>query len=100
MKRFFVLLMACMLFVLPACAEEYTVAEKLYKQLWAGSGVSGVLNVEINSEAFSRYITGVFRRTTENRLCYIISPKLMYSLTEREAMLGEDDVKMPDTIEL
>lgn len=55
---------------------------------------------QLNSEAFSRYITGMFRRTTQNRLCYIISPKLMYSLTEREAMLGEDEVKMPDTIEL
>lgn len=52
MKRFFALLMACMLLVLPACAEEYTVAEKLYKQLWAGSGFSGVMNVEIDSEAF------------------------------------------------
>lgn len=54
----------------------------------------------LNSEAYSRYITGVFRRTTEHKLCYIISPKLMYSLTEREAMLGADEVTMPDTIEL
>lgn len=55
---------------------------------------------QLNSEAYSRYITGVFERTTEQRLCYVISPRLMYTLTEREAMLGADEVQMPDTIEL
>ena len=59
MKRFFALLIACMLFVTAACAEDYTVAEKLYKQLWAGSGFSGTLSVEIDSPAFqtSRPVT-------------------------------------------
>ena len=31
MKRFFALLLACMLLITAACAEDYTVAEKLYK---------------------------------------------------------------------
>jgi len=52
MKRFFALLLACMLLITAACAEDYTVAEKLYKQLWAGSGFSGTLSVEIDSPAF------------------------------------------------
>ena len=52
MKRFFALFLACMLFITAACAEDYTVAEKLYKQLWAGSGFSGTLSVEIDSPAF------------------------------------------------
>lgn len=56
---------------------------------------------KLNSEAFSPYITGIFP-VEADKLCYIISPKLMYSLTEREAMLGKDDYvpKIPDTIEL
>ena len=52
MKRFFALFLTCMLLVSCACAEDYTVAEKLYKQLWAGSGFSGVLSLEIDSPAF------------------------------------------------
>ena len=52
MKRFFALLFACMLLFTAACAEDYTVAEKLYKQLWAGSGFSGMLSVEIDSPVF------------------------------------------------
>ncbi len=56
---------------------------------------------QLNSEAFSRYITGMFKRTTEDKICYIISPKLMYSLTEREAMFGKDEEpQIPNTIEL
>ena len=52
MKRFFALLLACMLLCGSALAEDYTVAEKLYKQLWAGSGFSGTLSVEVDSAAF------------------------------------------------
>lgn len=56
---------------------------------------------QLNSEAFSRYITGMFRRTTNDRICYIISPKLMYSLTEREDIFGKDEEpQMPTQIEL
>lgn len=52
MKRFFALLLICIMLLSCACAEDYTVAEKLYKQLWAGSGFSGVLSVEIDSPQF------------------------------------------------
>ncbi len=52
MKRFFALFLTLTLFVSCACAGEYTVAEKLYKQLWAGSGFSGVWNLEIDSPSF------------------------------------------------
>ena len=52
MKRFFALLLACIMLCTCAFAEDYTVAEKLYKQLWAGSGFSGTLSVEIDSPAF------------------------------------------------
>ncbi len=58
---------------------------------------------QLNDEAYSRYITGMFQRKTENKICYIISPKLMYSLTEREALLGKDEpeeVPVPQNIEL
>lgn len=72
MKRFFALLLACILLTAPAMAEDYTVAEKLYKQLWAGSGFSGTLSVEIDSPAFktTRPITAdadyIYVRETED----------------------------------
>lgn len=53
MKRFFCLLMSLMCLCLPAAhatgvdAEDYTVAGKLVKQLWAGSGFSATVSVEI-----------------------------------------------------
>ena len=53
MKRFFCLLMSLMCLCLPAAhatgvdAENYTVAGKLVKQLWAGSGFSATVSVEI-----------------------------------------------------
>lgn len=51
MKRILALLTACMcLFGLSAAAEEYTVAEKLLKQLWAGSGFSGTLTMEAQGD--------------------------------------------------
>jgi len=71
MKRFFALLMTCLMLISAACAEDYTVAEKLYKQLWAGSGFSGTLSVEIDSAAFktARPITAdadyIYVRETE-----------------------------------
>lgn len=52
MKRFFALLLTCVMLFSCACAEDYTVAEKLYKQLWAGSGFSGLLTLEVDSPAF------------------------------------------------
>lgn len=52
MRRFLALLLSLVLLAAPALAEEYTVAEKLYKQLWAGSGFSGTLSVTIDSPAF------------------------------------------------
>ena len=52
MKRFVALLMVCLMLTV-AFAEDYTVAEKLYKQLWAGSGFSGTLKVEIETETFT-----------------------------------------------
>lgn len=53
MKRFFCLLMSLMCLCLSAAhatgvdAEDYTVAGKLVKQLWAGSGFSATVSVEI-----------------------------------------------------
>lgn len=53
MKRLGAFMLACMLLTLAPCAlaaQEYTVAEKLAKQLWAGSGFSGVLTVELAAQ--------------------------------------------------
>ena len=50
MKRLIALLLACILLTGTAAAEDYTVAEKLMKQLWAGSGFSGTLTVDVQSE--------------------------------------------------
>lgn len=57
MKRFLSLMVACICLLgwaVPACAadggEDYTVAGKLLKQLWAGSGFSGTLTLEIASK--------------------------------------------------
>ena len=53
MKRFLSLMLALVClscFAMPAVAadtEDYTVAEKLLKQLWAGSGFSGTLSIEL-----------------------------------------------------
>lgn len=52
MKRFLAFLTAFLMLAASAVAEDYTVAEKLYKQLWAGSGFGGTLSVEIDSAAF------------------------------------------------
>ncbi len=54
MKRFLALLLACMCLVSAACAEgvDYTVATKLVKQLAAGSGFSGLLTLEADTQAF------------------------------------------------
>ena len=57
MKRILALLTACMCLAvcIPSAmaAEEYTMAEKLLKQLWAGSGFSGTLTIEAEGESFS-----------------------------------------------
>lgn len=52
MKRIASLLLAvCLLCPFAAQAtEDYTVAEKLLKQLWAGSGFSGTLTAEVQSQ--------------------------------------------------
>ena len=50
MKRFVALLMACLLVCGCAFAQEMTVAEKLYRQLWAGSGFSGTLTAELSTQ--------------------------------------------------
>lgn len=53
MKRFLCLLMCLMCLLLPAAhaseanGEDYTVAGKLIKQLWAGSGFSATVSVEV-----------------------------------------------------
>ena len=53
MKRFLCLLMSLMCLLLPAAhateadTEDYTVAGKLVKQLWAGSGFSATISVEV-----------------------------------------------------
>ena len=53
MKRFLCLLMSLMCLLLPAAhateadTEDYTVAGKLIKQLWAGSGFSATISVEV-----------------------------------------------------
>lgn len=44
-------------------------------------------SVKLNDEAYTRYVTGMFMRSSGS-MCYIISPKLMYSLTERETLFG------------
>ena len=56
MKRLVALLLACICLFSAALAAEtadYTVAEKLFKQLNAGSGFSGVLTFEADTEGFS-----------------------------------------------
>ena len=58
MKRFLSLWLVCCLLTLAApCAlaevEDYTVAGKLFKQLWAGSGFTGTLEVAFESEGLS-----------------------------------------------
>ena len=55
MKRFAALLMAliCLFASCASAAEDYTVAEKLLKQLWAGSGFSGTLSVDFKTGALS-----------------------------------------------
>ncbi len=54
MKRFFALLL-CLALLVPSVSladtEDYTVAGKLFKQLWAGSGFSGVLTLDITDKA-------------------------------------------------
>ncbi len=54
MKRFLALLLACMCLLSSACAQgaDYTVATKLVKQLAAGSGFSGVLTLEADTQFF------------------------------------------------
>ena len=53
MKRFLCLLMCLTCLLLPAAhaseanGEDYTVAGKLIKQLWAGSGFSATVSVEV-----------------------------------------------------
>ena len=50
MKRFLSLLV-CLVLLTPfsalAATEDYTVAGKLARQLWAGSGFSGTLTVDV-----------------------------------------------------
>ena len=56
MKRFVALLLTCICLISSALAAEsadYTVAEKLLKQLTAGSGFSGVVTFEADTESFS-----------------------------------------------
>jgi len=53
MKRFLALLLACLMVFGAAAAEDYTTAEKLYKQLWAGSGFSGTLSLEVDSQSLT-----------------------------------------------
>lgn len=56
MKRLLALFLICALALSSAALAEsadYTVAEKLVKQLAAGSGFSGVLTLEADTEAFS-----------------------------------------------
>lgn len=54
MKRFLALFVACMMAAMPAlAAPDYTVAEKLVKQLSAGSGFSGTITLEADTESFS-----------------------------------------------
>ena len=54
MKRFLALFVACMMAAMPAlAATDYTVAEKLVKQLSAGSGFSGTITLEADTESFS-----------------------------------------------
>lgn len=53
MKKALAFILCCMLLLSSACAlaaQEYTVAEKLYKQLWAGSGFSGELTVQSGAQ--------------------------------------------------
>ncbi len=75
------LLVLCLLCPLMAqAAEDYTVAEKLAKQLWAGSGFSGTLTVDVQSETGAStvkpivldadyiYVRETAEKTAEHRL--------------------------------
>lgn len=56
MKRLLALILTCALLVCsitPALALDYTLAEKLYRQLLAGSGFSAVITLEADTESFS-----------------------------------------------
>lgn len=45
---------------------------------------------QVNSEAFTRYIKGLFIRTNGTP-CYIVSPELMMSEEEQESIFGGSD---------
>ena len=57
MKRFLSLALVCLLALTPTAlateVEENNVAGKLYRQLWAGSGFSGTLTLEVNTPTLS-----------------------------------------------
>lgn len=54
---------------------------------------------KVNDEAYTRYVTGMFRRSNGS-ICYVVSPKLMYSLTEREVLMGGDGGDSGDSISI
>ena len=99
MKRFFVLLLACLMLSTAAFAQDYTVAEKLYKQLWAGSGFSGTVSVEVQSAAFktARPITAdadyIYVRETESSSA---AHRLDLTLTDGENALSAAYAQLRD----
>lgn len=110
MKQFLALLLACTL-TLCACtavaSEEYTVAEKLYKQLWAGSGFSGVLTAEVSSpglntqEPLSLDVDYIYVRPTdeipaEHRLDVSAQDKAAHAQLTQNRLSFQADVIGPE----
>ena len=103
MKRICALLLAlvCLSTSCALAAEDYTMAEKLFKQLWAGSGFSGTLNLSFETPGASTaqpiavdvdYI--YVRPTEENTAEHRLDLALMNGQTVRTkaALQYKDDV--------
>lgn len=109
-QRMAALLLACLMLASSAAlaAEDYTVAEKLVKQLWAGSGFSGTLSVSfdtpalrtvrpIEAEADYIYVRPTEQSEAEHRLDLRMEdgPSASVQLTE-DALAFQADVVSPD----
>ena len=114
MKRFAALLLAlvCMASSCAHAAEDYTVAEKLLKQLWAGSGFSGTLTVSFETPEVSTkepvvldldyiYVRPTEEESGEHRLDLILmdgenARSAAYAQYKDDALSLQADVISPD----
>lgn len=114
MKRFAALALAvmCLLSSCAYAAEDYTVAEKLVKQLWAGSGFSGTLTVSFETPSLSTktpivldldyiYVRPTEEETSEHRVDLILmdgenARSAAYAQYKDEELSIQADVISPD----